>query len=403
MIVPAQPNATDVPVTEVPVTEVPVTEVPEAPLLNVADLRTTFHTAVGPLVAVDGVEWSLNRGARLGVVGESGSGKSVMSRSIMRLLPLSRVTSTGTVNFDGIDMMSLSRRELLEMWGPQLSMVFQDPLGSLNPVMKIGKQVGEGLRVHRSLSARAARSAALELLDEVGIPEPHRRIDEYPHQLSGGMRQRIVIAIALACSPRLLIADEPTTALDVTVQAQILDLLEAERAERDMSLVLITHDLGVVAGRTDEVIVMYAGRIVERASTKALFADMKMPYTEALFRSIPKVTEDSHTRLEIIGGQPPTMTDLDVGCKFAPRCKYAQDLCFAEEPTLVDVPKPSLRQPRNNSNSNAGSNGGESGADTTVHTYRCFYPVGSDEATEALKRNIASGRVNETGVVVRAD
>ncbi|MDE0499494.1 MAG: ABC transporter ATP-binding protein [Acidimicrobiaceae bacterium] len=370
----------------------------ESPLLDIAELRTTFHTPVGPLVAVDGVEWSLRRGTRMGVVGESGSGKSVMSRSIMRLLPKSRVTSTGTVTFDGIDMMSLGRRELLEMWGPQLAMVFQDPLGSLNPVMKIGKQVGEGLRVHRDLSARAARSAALDLLEEVGIPEPHRRIDEYPHQLSGGMRQRIVIAIALACSPRLLIADEPTTALDVTVQAQILDLLEAQRAERNMSLVLITHDLGIVAGRTDEIIVMYAGRIVERAPTSTLFSDMRMPYTEALFRSIPKVTDDSHARLEIIGGQPPRMTDLQPGCKFAPRCKYAQDLCFAEEPALIEAPRAA---PARSSITDSGDDGGPDPA-AGVHLYRCFYPVGTPEAAEAFERNIASGRVSEAGVVIRA-
>ncbi|MCY3584323.1 ABC transporter ATP-binding protein [Candidatus Poriferisodalis multihospitum] len=368
----------------------------ESPLLDIAELRTTFHTPVGPLVAVDGVEWSLRRGARMGVVGESGSGKSVMSRSIMRLLPKSRVTSTGTVTFDGIDMMSLGRRDLLEMWGPQLAMVFQDPLGSLNPVMKIGKQVGEGLRVHRDLSARAARSAALDLLEEVGIPEPHRRIDEYPHQLSGGMRQRIVIAIALACSPRLLIADEPTTALDVTVQAQILDLLEAQRAERNMSLVLITHDLGIVAGRTDEIIVMYAGRIVERAPTSTLFSDMRMPYTEALFRSIPKVTDDSHARLEIIGGQPPQMTDLQPGCKFAPRCKYAQDLCFAEEPALIEVPRAA---PARSSITDSGDDG-EPDPAAGVHLYRCFYPVGTPEAAEAFERNIASGRVSEAGVVI---
>ncbi|MYA26390.1 MAG: ABC transporter ATP-binding protein [Acidimicrobiales bacterium] len=368
----------------------------ESPLLDIAELRTTFHTPVGPLVAVDGVEWSLRRGARMGVVGESGSGKSVMSRSIMRLLPKSRVTSTGTVTFDGIDMMSLGRRDLLEMWGPQLAMVFQDPLGSLNPVMKIGKQVGEGLRVHRDLSARAARSAALDLLEEVGIPEPHRRIDEYPHQLSGGMRQRIVIAIALACSPRLLIADEPTTALDVTVQAQILDLLEAQRAERNMSLVLITHDLGIVAGRTDEIIVMYAGRIVERAPTSTLFSDMRMPYTEALFRSIPKVTDDSHARLEIIGGQPPQMTDLQPGCKFAPRCKYAQDLCFAEEPALIEVPRAASAR---SSITDSGDDG-EPDPAAGVHLYRCFYPVGTPEAAEAFERNIASGRVSEAGVVI---
>ena len=375
-------------------------------LLDIADLRTTFHTAVGPLIAVDGVDWSLRAGARLGVVGESGSGKSIMSRSIMRLLPKSRVTSTGSVLFDGIDMMSLSRRQLLDMWGPQLAMVFQDPLGSLNPVMKIGRQVGEGLRVHRDLSARAARAASLELLEEVGIPEPQRRIDEYPHQLSGGMRQRIVIAIALACSPRLLIADEPTTALDVTVQAQILDLLETQRAERDMSLVLITHDLGVVAGRTDEVIVMYAGRIVERAPTATLFRDMRMPYTEALFRSIPKVTDDSHARLEIIGGQPPRMTDLPTGCKFAPRCKYAQELCVAEEPALIEVPAAAdnngvgarRRETWRDEDPGVDDNGG--GAPAGAHLFRCFYPVGTPEAAEAFERNVASGRVSEAGVVI---
>ncbi|WP_420440139.1 ABC transporter ATP-binding protein [Candidatus Poriferisodalis sp.] len=378
-----------------------------APLLDVSDLRTTFHTPVGPLVAVDGVEWSLRRGARLGVVGESGSGKSVMSRSIMRLLPKSRVSSTGSVTFDGIDLMSLGRRELLEMWGPQLSMVFQDPLGSLNPVMKIGKQVGEGLRVHRALSARAARSAALDLLEEVGIPEPQRRVDEYPHQLSGGMRQRIVIAIALACSPRLLIADEPTTALDVTVQAQILDLLETQRAERDMSLVLITHDLGIVAGRTDEIIVMYAGRIVERAPTATLFGDMRMPYTEALFRSIPKVTDDSHARLEIIGGQPPRMTDLPAGCKFAPRCKYAQELCVAEEPALIEVPAAADNKGGNASRRETWrdddlDDDNDGGAPAGAHLYRCFYPVGTPEAAEALERNVASGRVSEAGVVIHS-
>lgn len=380
----------------------------EEPLLDVADLRTTFHTAVGPLVAVDGVEWSLRRGARLGVVGESGSGKSVMSRSIMRLLPKSRVTSTGTVTFDGVDMMSLGRRELFDMWGPQLAMVFQDPLGSLNPVMKIGKQVGEGLRVHRDLSARAARAAALDLLEEVGIPEPHRRIDEYPHQLSGGMRQRIVIAIALACSPRLLIADEPTTALDVTVQAQILDLLETQRAERDMSLVLITHDLGIVAGRTDEIIVMYAGRIVERAPTATLFGNMRMPYTEALFRSIPKVTDDSHARLEIIGGQPPRMTDLPTGCKFAPRCKYAQELCVAEEPALIEAPAApdnnggGARRRETARDDDLDDDDNDGGAPAGAHLYRCFYPVGTPEAAEAFERNVASGRVSEAGVVIRA-
>ncbi|MDG2113422.1 MAG: ABC transporter ATP-binding protein [Actinomycetota bacterium] len=345
-------------------------------LLSVDNLRTQFATPAGSLTAVDGVSFALERGKAIGVVGESGSGKSVMSRSIMRLLPKTNVLSSGTVHFNGVDMMSLSTKQLREMWGPEISMVFQDPLGSLNPVMKIGQQVGEGLRVHLGMSKKEARATALVLLREVGIPEPERRLDEYPHQLSGGMRQRIVIAIALACGPKLLIADEPTTALDVTVQAQILDLIQGERSDRDMSLILITHDLGVVAGRTDEIIVMYAGRIVERAPTKVLFSDMRHPYTEALLKSIPKIEYKSHTKLDIIAGSPPDMVHPPPGCKFAARCKYASEQCIAEEPTLTE------------------------GA-ATGHQFRCFHPVGSAHAEVALEQNMASGRVDESGVVVQ--
>ncbi len=344
-------------------------------MLEVADLRTQFATPAGALTAVDGVSFTLERGRALGVVGESGSGKSVMSRSIMRLLPKSNVSSTGTVNFDGTDLMSLGPKELRELWGPEISMVFQDPLGSLNPVMTIGRQVAEGLRVHLGVSKKEARSTALNLLREVGIPEPQRRLDEYPHQLSGGMRQRVVIAIALACSPKLLIADEPTTALDVTVQAQILDLIQAERQSREMSLILITHDLGVVAGRTDHIIVMYAGRIVETAPTSVLFSEMRHPYTEALLRSIPKIEYASHTRLDIIPGSPPDMVNPPSGCKFAARCRYASEQCATEEPPLVAAGSPE-------------------------HQFRCFFPVGSEEGKAALERNIAEGRVSETGVVI---
>lgn len=344
-------------------------------MLEVADLRTQFATPAGALTAVDGVSFTLERGRALGVVGESGSGKSVMSRSIMRLLPKSNVSSTGTVNFDGTDLMSLGPKELRELWGPEISMVFQDPLGSLNPVMTIGRQVAEGLRVHLGVSKKEARSTALNLLREVGIPEPQRRLDEYPHQLSGGMRQRVVIAIALACSPKLLIADEPTTALDVTVQAQILDLIQAERQSREMSLILITHDLGVVAGRTDHIIVMYAGRIVETAPTSVLFSEMRHPYTEALLRSIPKIEYASHTRLDIIPGSPPDMINPPSGCKFAARCRYASEQCSTEEPPLVAAGSPE-------------------------HQFRCFFPVGSEEGKAALERNITEGRVSETGVVI---
>jgi peptide/nickel transport system ATP-binding protein len=344
-------------------------------ILEVKNLTTEFATPFGPLRAVDDVSFSLQRGKALGVVGESGSGKSVTARSVMRLLPRSNVTTRGEVTISGIDMMSLSDKELRDIWGPEVAMVFQDPLGSLNPVMKVGQQVAEGLRVHHKIPKKEARATALTLLRSVGIPSPETRIDEYPHQLSGGMRQRVVIAIALACGPKLLIADEPTTALDVTVQAQILDLLQDQQRERFMPLVLITHDLGVVAGRTDEVIVMYAGRIMERAPTSVLFRDMKMPYTEALFRSIPKVEYRSHTRLAIIPGRPPNMVDPPPGCRFAARCRYAQARCVEEEPELTP-------------------------AADEGHVYRCFYPVGTPEAAQALESNIASGRLTPDGDLV---
>ena len=347
----------------------------DRPILTVENLTTQFATPAGPLTAVDNVSFTLRRGKALGIVGESGSGKSVTARSIMRLLPKSNVLTSGSVVMDGVDMMALDGKQLRDMWGPEIAMVFQDPLGSLNPVMRIGQQVAEGLRVHHGVSKKEGRSTALALLRSVGIPHPDARIDDYPHQLSGGMRQRVVIAIALACGPKLLIADEPTTALDVTVQAQILDLLQDQQRERFMPLILITHDLGVVAGRTDEVIVMYAGRIMERAPTKVLFRDMKMPYTEALFRSIPKVEYPSHTRLSIIPGRPPNMVDAPKGCKFADRCRYAQERCYEEEPELT----PAVDQD---------------------HVYRCFYPVGSPEGEEALARNKASGRLDDSGDLV---
>ncbi len=347
----------------------------ERPVLEVRDLHTEFATPAGPLVAVDGVSFSLDRGKALGIVGESGSGKSVTARSVMRLLPKSNVESRGQVLLNGVDVMAMSDAELRDIWGPEVAMVFQDPLGSLNPVMRIGQQVAEGLRVHHGVSKKEARDTALTLLRSVGIPSPEARIDDYPHQLSGGMRQRVVIAIALACGPKLLIADEPTTALDVTVQAQILDLLQDQQRDRFMPLILITHDLGVVAGRTDEVIVMYAGRIMERAPTQVLFRDMRMPYTEALFRSIPKIEYPSHTRLAIIPGRPPNMVDPPKGCKFADRCRYAQERCFEEEPELTP-------------------------ASRADHVYRCFFPVGTPEGDEALSRNRASGRVDDDGQLV---
>jgi peptide/nickel transport system ATP-binding protein len=248
---------------------------------------------------------------------------------------------------------------------------------SLNPVMKIGKQLTEPLFLHLDMDKADAKETAIALLSSVGIPEPAQRVNEYPHQLSGGMRQRVMIAIAMACGPKVLFADEPTTALDVTVQAQILNLLQQQQAERHMAMVLVTHDLGVVAGRTDEIAVMYAGKVVEQAPTTSLFANMKMPYTESLLASIPKLENPSHTRLEVIGGRPPDLVSPPKGCRFAPRCKYAQDRCLEEEPPLIE-------------------------SEIANHTYRCWYPVGTPEGIEAMAKNLEAGK-SASGVPVTLD
>jgi oligopeptide/dipeptide ABC transporter ATP-binding protein len=321
----------------------------EGDLLEVEDLTTWFRTPAGVVHAVDGVSLSVGQGRTLGIVGESGSGKTVLSRSIMGLVTARNVEREGVIRYRGKDVTHASPDELRHLWGTEMSMVFQDPMTSLNPVMRIGQQIAEGLRYHFNVSKRDAREAALKLLGDVGIPDPARRLRQYPHELSGGMRQRVTIAIALASGPRLLFADEPTTALDVTVQAQILDLLAQQQRERFMAMILVTHDLGVVAGRTDEVIVMYAGQVVERAPTAELFANVRMPYTEALLASIPSLTAPTHQRLRVITGRPPQLVDLPPGCRFAPRCPYAQERCWAEEPPLEE-----------------GSPG---------HLHRCWYPV----------------------------
>jgi oligopeptide/dipeptide ABC transporter ATP-binding protein len=338
---------------------------PEA-LLTVEELSTEFRTPAGMVHAVDEVSFSLARGRTLGIVGESGSGKTVLSRSVMGLLPKTAIRS-GRVLFDGVDLAGLSDRDMRRYWGTEIAMVFQDPMTALNPVVKVGRQITESLIYHLEISKEEAQSTAVELLRSVGMPEPARRLKEYPHQLSGGMRQRVVIAIALACSPKLLIADEPTTALDVTVQAQILDLLARLQRERHMAMMFITHDLGVVSGRTDDTAVMYAGRVVEKAPTRALFADMKMPYTEALMKSIPRLEYPSHSRLLAITGRPPSLINLPKGCRFAPRCPYAQERCREEEPPLRD-------------------------AQTPGHQYRCWYPVGTPEGHAALERNLQAGQ-----------
>src|SRR3954463_10252692 len=259
-------------------------------LLEVNEIQTHFKSERGLVRAVDGVSFSLERGKTIGIVGESGCGKSVLSRSIMGLLP-SNAVRHGSITFEGREIGKASSHLMKQYWGTQMSMVFQDPMTSLNPVMRIGQQIMESLRFHLDVSKEYAEETALALLRSVGIPEAERRLREYPHQLSGGMRQRVMIAIALACGPKLMFADEPTTALDVTVQAQILDLLQEQQRERFMAMVLVTHDLGVVANRTDDIMVMYAGKAIERAPTRTLFAEMRHPYTEALLKSIPKLDQ----------------------------------------------------------------------------------------------------------------
>ena len=341
---------------------------PNSTLLDVRDLRTHFATDRGELRAVDGVSFSLDHGRTIGIVGESGSGKSVTVRSIMNILPRNVGLQAGEVSFEGEDIQNLTGPEAKHFWGVKMSMIFQDPMTSLNPVVKVGRQITESLRYHLRMSRPEATARALELLDLVGIPEARRRLSEYPHQLSGGMCQRITIAIALACHPKLLIADEPTTALDVTVQKQILDLLDRLQTDQQMAMILITHDLGVVAGRADEIAVMYAGRIVEKAATTDLFASMRHPYTQALFESIPKIEHRSHTRLRAISGQPPDMTDLPAGCSFSPRCRYAQERCLTEKPPLETDPV------------------------NTNRSYACFYPVNTPAGEEALAINIKSGK-----------
>ncbi|MDR7303842.1 ABC transporter ATP-binding protein [Haloactinomyces albus] len=308
------------------------------PLLEVRDLHTVFHTARGDVHAVNEVSLSLAPGETLGIVGESGSGKSVLGRTIMGLISGSReVSITGDVTVKGhhVHDMPVTRRR--HLWGTDIAMVFQDPMTSLNPVKKVGKHLTEALRLHLRMDRAQAAQRAVELLRQVGIPEPERRLAQYPHELSGGMRQRVVIAMALACGPDLLIADEPTTALDVTVQKQILDLLESLSTQLDMATILISHDLGVVAGRTDRVAVMYAGEVIESADTKRIFDAPRHPYTEALAESIPRLDNPPHTMLRTISGQPANLLEEPRGCRFAPRCRYAQDVCTENEPALTGI------------------------------------------------------------------
>ncbi|MGB4136066.1 MAG: ABC transporter ATP-binding protein [Microbacterium sp.] len=304
-------------------------------LLEVEGLTTEFRTRGGTVRAVDDVSFRVDRGETLALVGESGCGKSVTAQSIMRLVaaPAGRITA-GEIRFDGRDLLTLSEREMRGVRGRGIGMIFQDPMSSLNPVLTIGRQITESLRLHLGMSAEAARRRAIELLDSVGIPAPDTRLAAYPHQLSGGMRQRVMIAIALACKPSLILADEITTALDVTIQAQILDLLKELTSESGTAVLFITHDLGVVADVAERVNVMYAGQIVERAATRDLFRDPRMPYTWGLLGSVPRLDEARRTSLTPIEGQPPDLRAPQTGCRFSPRCRYRRDECDVSPPGL---------------------------------------------------------------------
>jgi oligopeptide/dipeptide ABC transporter ATP-binding protein len=308
----------------------------DPPLLEIRDLVTEFRTDRGTVRAVDRVSLDVSAGATLGLVGESGCGKSVTALSILNLLADTGRIASGEIRFRGRDLVKLPASELRKVRGAQIAMVFQDPMTSLNPVFTVGAQIGEVVRLHRGASRRDARAVAIEMLELVGMPAPRERVDAYPHELSGGMRQRVMIAMALACKPAVLIADEPTTALDVTIQAQILELLRTLQRDLGTGILLITHDLGVVAETCDDVAVMYAGRVVERAAAAELFAHPRHHYTYGLLQSVPGL-DDTRARLQEIPGMVPSLHELPAGCKFADRCPAVQDKCRADEPELVQL------------------------------------------------------------------
>ncbi len=323
-------------------------------LLEVRGLRTHIDTPSGRITPVDGVDISLESGETIGVVGESGSGKSMMVRSIMGIAPTTAsVDPSSSVRFEGRDLLGLSLRETNRILGREIAMVFQDPLTSLNPIRTIGRQISDPLRRHLGLGRKEAQERAVELLDRVRIPSPRARLTEYPHQLSGGMRQRVGIAIALSCNPKLLIADEPTTALDVTVQHEILDLLAELQETNDMALMLVSHDLAVVSRHTDRIGVMYGGRFLEVGDTRELLDEPSHPYTGALLDSIPRPDLPPHTRLTVIEGRPPDLRSMPPGCRFQPRCPRAQDDCSTAEPALVSAAAPG----------------------SPVHRTACFHPL----------------------------
>ncbi len=345
-------------------------------MLNVKDLTVDFATPAGNLRAVDGVSLELAKGETYAIVGESGSGKSVFARTLINLLA-GNGERGGSIEIGGRDIDTLSKGESKHFFGVDVAMVFQDPMTSLNPVKRVDAQLTEAMRYHLKVSKSEAKERAIALLKQVHIPSPEQRMRQYPHELSGGMRQRVVIAMALACEPRLLIADEPTTALDVTVQKSILDLLDELRIERQMSMILITHDLGVARGRADRIGVMYAGRLMEVGKTAELFSDMRHPYTQALLQSIPNPAMPSHSRLQPIPGRPPNLLDPPQGCAFAARCRHAQQDCLNTKPPLDD------------------DQGGTSG-----HRWACFHPVGTPDGDAALKANLDAGE-NAAGLPMK--
>ncbi|HEY6872544.1 MAG TPA: ABC transporter ATP-binding protein [Geobacteraceae bacterium] len=325
-------------------------------LLSVENIAVQLLSAGRVVRAVDGVSFSIERGQTLAIVGESGSGKSMLCRAIMGILPRCAVLSDeGRILFDGHNLGALPDKKLNTIRGKEIGIVLQDPLSSLNPVVRVGRQIAEPLVHHSGVSFAKAKKRAIELLYDLGMPHPRERVECYPHQLSGGMRQRVAIAIALACEPKLLIADEPTTALDVTIQAEILDLLGRLQVQRGMAMILVTHNLGVVAGRAHKTAVMYAGRIVECGPTETIFTKMRMHYTRALFDAIPHINDPPHRDLEAIQGLPPDLAELPPGCRFAPRCRRAEGQCFAQSPPLIN--------------------------DSDGHCYACWFPLQLEERT----------------------
>ena len=326
-------------------------------LLEINDLRTEIQLRDGVVHAVDGVTLQVEAGETLGVVGESGCGKTMTALTIMQLLPNGGRIAGGSVKLDGRELTTLKPEQMRAVRGNDVGMIFQDPLSSLNPTHTVGTQIAEAVLLHRDVSKKEALDRAVEVLDLVGLPRARERVSEFPHQFSGGMRQRVMIAMALACEPKLLIADEPTTALDVTIQKQILELIDNLRHRLGMAVIMVTHDLGVIAGRADRVAVMYAGNVVETTETSALYANPRHPYTEALFQALPEKSAETRERLYSIPGAPPDLVNPPTGCRFAPRCRYATDKCRTEFPELA--------------------------GETTAHVYRCFFPVGAKEQTVA--------------------